>query len=70
MPIGNNRQLSGGFITCRINIMTRTIWLMRAAQLAPEISTPGSDSKTVGRDNGAIPRKYRELIAIAVSATT
>jgi AhpD family alkylhydroperoxidase len=24
----------------------------------------------VGRDNGAIPRKYRELIAIAVSATT
>ena len=26
--------------------------------------------KTVGRDNGAIPRKYRELIAIAVSATT
>lgn len=26
--------------------------------------------KTVGRDNGAIPRKYRELIAIAVAATT
>ena len=26
--------------------------------------------KTVGRENGAIPRKYRELIAIAVSATT
>jgi alkylhydroperoxidase/carboxymuconolactone decarboxylase family protein YurZ len=24
----------------------------------------------VGRENGAIPRKYRELIAIAVSATT
>jgi AhpD family alkylhydroperoxidase len=24
----------------------------------------------VGRDNGAIPKKYRELIAIAVSATT
>jgi AhpD family alkylhydroperoxidase len=24
----------------------------------------------VDRDNGAIPRKYRELIAIAVSATT
>jgi AhpD family alkylhydroperoxidase len=23
----------------------------------------------IGRDNGAIPRKYRELIAIAVSAT-
>jgi AhpD family alkylhydroperoxidase len=26
--------------------------------------------KSVGRDNGAIPRKYLELIAIAVSATT
>jgi len=26
--------------------------------------------KTVGRDGGAIPRKYRELIAIAVSVTT
>lgn len=24
----------------------------------------------VGRDNGRIPKKYRELIAIAVSATT
>jgi AhpD family alkylhydroperoxidase len=24
----------------------------------------------VGRDNGAIPRKYRELIALAVSCTT
>jgi AhpD family alkylhydroperoxidase len=24
----------------------------------------------IGRENGAIPRKYRELIAIAVSATT
>ena len=24
----------------------------------------------VGRDNGAIPKKYRERIAIAVSATT
>ena len=24
----------------------------------------------VGRDNGAIPKKYRELIAIAVAATT
>jgi len=27
-------------------------------------------NNTVGRDNGAIPRKYRELIAIAVSCTT
>ncbi len=26
--------------------------------------------KTVGRDAGAIPRKYRELIAIAVACTT
>jgi AhpD family alkylhydroperoxidase len=26
--------------------------------------------KIVGRDNGAIPKKYRELIAVAVSATT
>src|SRR4030095_17261994 len=26
--------------------------------------------KTVGRDGGAIPRKYRELIAIAVACTT
>ncbi|MBM4263075.1 MAG: carboxymuconolactone decarboxylase family protein [Deltaproteobacteria bacterium] len=26
--------------------------------------------KSVGRDNGAIPKKYRELIAIAVAATT
>src|SRR4026207_1637111 len=25
---------------------------------------------TVGREDGAIPRKYRELIAIAVAATT
>src|SRR6185295_13852546 len=24
----------------------------------------------IGRDNGAIPKKYRELIALAVSATT
>jgi AhpD family alkylhydroperoxidase len=26
--------------------------------------------KTVGREDGAIPRKYRELIAIAVACTT
>jgi AhpD family alkylhydroperoxidase len=26
--------------------------------------------KTVGRDDGAIPRKYRELIALAVACTT
>jgi AhpD family alkylhydroperoxidase len=27
-------------------------------------------NNTIGRENGAIPKKYRELIAIAVSATT
>mgnify|MGYP003577069011 CR=1 FL=1 len=27
-------------------------------------------NNVIGRENGAIPRKYRELIAIAVSATT
>jgi AhpD family alkylhydroperoxidase len=26
--------------------------------------------KVVGRDDGAIPRKYRELIAVAVACTT
>jgi AhpD family alkylhydroperoxidase len=26
--------------------------------------------KTVGRDDGSIPRKYRELIALAVACTT
>ena len=27
-------------------------------------------NNVIGRENGAIPKKYRELIAIAVSATT
>jgi len=40
-------------------------------QLAPaEFSAFVEFDKTVGRDNGAIPRKYRELIAIAVACTT
>jgi AhpD family alkylhydroperoxidase len=40
-------------------------------QLAPtEFSTFVEFDKTVGRDGGAIPRKYRELIAIAVACTT
>ena len=40
-------------------------------QLAPtEFSAFVEFDKTVGRDGGAIPRKYRELIAIAVACTT
>jgi AhpD family alkylhydroperoxidase len=40
-------------------------------QLAPtEFSAFLDFGKTVGRDGGAIPRKYRELIAIAVACTT
>jgi AhpD family alkylhydroperoxidase len=40
-------------------------------QLAPaEFSAFVKFDKTVGRDEGAIPRKYRELIAIAVACTT
>jgi AhpD family alkylhydroperoxidase len=40
-------------------------------QLAPkEFSTFVEFDKTVGRDDGAIPRKFRELIAIAVACTT
>lgn len=40
-------------------------------QLAPtEFSAFVEFDKTVGRDDGAIPRKYRELIAIAVACTT
>lgn len=40
-------------------------------QLAPtEFSTFVEFDKTVGRDGGAIPRKHRELIAIAVACTT
>src|SRR5205814_10656130 len=40
-------------------------------QLAPtEFSAFVEFDKTVGRHGGAIPRKYRELIAIAVACTT
>ncbi len=40
-------------------------------QLAPaEFSNFVEFDKIVGRDEGAIPRKYRELIAIAVACTT
>ncbi len=40
-------------------------------QLAPrEFSTFVEFDKTVGREDGTIPRKYRELIAIAVACTT
>jgi AhpD family alkylhydroperoxidase len=48
------------------------IKLMRdMRQLAPDdFNAWLALEKTVGRENGAIPRKYRELIAIAVSATT
>src|SRR4051812_7622001 len=40
-------------------------------QLAPaEFAAFVDFDKTVGREDGAIPRKYRELIAIAVACTT
>ena len=40
-------------------------------RLAPtEFSAFVEFDKIVGRDGGAIPRKYRELIAIAVACTT
>src|SRR4051795_919399 len=40
-------------------------------RLAPtEFSAFVEFDKIVGRDGGAIPKKYRELIAIAVSCTT
>jgi AhpD family alkylhydroperoxidase len=40
-------------------------------QLAPtEFSAFVEFDKIVGRDDGTIPRKYRELIAIAVACTT
>ena len=40
-------------------------------QLAPgKFSAFVEFDKIVGLDNGAIPRKYRELIAIAVACTT
>jgi AhpD family alkylhydroperoxidase len=45
--------------------------LAEFGKLAPtEFNTFVAFDKTVGRDDGAIPRKYRELIAIAVACTT
>lgn len=45
--------------------------LGRFKQLAPtEFSAFVEFDKIVGRDGGAIPRKYRELIALAVACTT
>ena len=45
--------------------------LREMRQLAPDdFSAWIGLEKNVGRDNGAIPRKYRELIAIAVAVTT
>lgn len=35
-----------------------------------EVSAFAQFDKIVGRDDGAIPRKYRELIALAVACTT
>lgn len=41
------------------------------SKLAPkEFSTFVEFDRIVGREDGAIPRKYRELIAIAVACTT
>jgi AhpD family alkylhydroperoxidase len=41
------------------------------SKLAPkEFATFVEFDKTVGREDGAIPRKYRELIALAVACTT
>ena len=45
--------------------------LREFTQLAPtEFSAFVEFDKTVGRTGGTIPRKYRELIAIAVACTT
>jgi AhpD family alkylhydroperoxidase len=45
--------------------------LVEFKQLAPtEFSAFIEFDKTVGRDDGSIPRKFRELIAIAVACTT
>ena len=45
--------------------------LVEFKQLAPtEFSAFIEFDKTVGRDGGAIPRRFRELIAIAVACTT
>src|SRR5262249_17863423 len=46
-------------------------FLKEMAKLAPtEFDAWLALDKIVGRDDGAIPRKYRELIALAVACTT
>jgi len=45
--------------------------LREMRQLAPDdFSAWIGLEKSIGRDNGTIPRKYRELIAIAVAVTS
>lgn len=45
--------------------------LQDVSQLAPaEFKAWFALDRIVGRDDGAIPRKYRELIALAVACTT
>ena len=45
--------------------------LKEMSKLAPaEFTARLSLDKIVGREDGAIPRKYRELIALAVACTT
>ena len=45
--------------------------IKKMGELAPEeFKAWLSLDKVVGRDGGAIPRKYRELIAVAVAFTT
>ena len=45
--------------------------LKQMKDLAPEDFTAWLNlNNIVGRDNGAIPKKYRELIALAVACTT
>src|SRR5512146_3166925 len=46
-------------------------FLKEMSKLAPtEFNAWLNLDKIVGRDEGAIPRKYRELIAVAVACTT
>ena len=45
--------------------------LKQMKELAPESFTAWLNlNNIVGRENGAIPKKYRELIALAVACTT
>lgn len=46
-------------------------WMREMRKLAPDDFNAWLGlNNIIGRENGAIPKKYRELIAIAVSATT